>query len=372
MGTIVTRPRQNGTVAYMAKIILKRDGEIIHRESKTFDRERAAAAWIAKREAELEKPGAIERAKTSAHTLADAIDKYVQDSVKAIGRTKRQVLLAIKTYAIGNLPCDRIASQDIVEFATELSKGRQPQTVGNYISHLAAVFTVAPAAWGYPLDSQEMVKATVVLKRLGIITRSEQRTRRPTLDELDKLMTYFFERSARTHQAMPMHKVIAFALFSTRREAEITRILWSDYEPHHKRVLVRDMKHPGQKAGNDVWVDLPPEAMAVIEAMPRRKERIFPYYPDTVSKNFTDACLMLGINTEDMDDDARLKFHDLRHEGVSRLFEMGWTIPHVAAASGHRSWNSLKRYTHVRASGDKYAGWKWLDVIAPQPAAAAE
>jgi len=55
----------------------------------------------------------------------------------------------------------------------------------------------------------------------------------------------------------------------------------------------------------------------------------------------------------------------LRHDGVSRLFELGWNIPHVAAVSGHRSWSSLKRYTHLRQAGDKYAGWPWLDRIAP-------
>ena len=71
------------------------------------------------------------------------------------------------------------------------------------------------------------------------------------------------------------------------------------------------------------------------------------------------ACLFLGINTEDMPDDDRLNFHDLRHDGISRLFEMGWTIPHVASVSGHRSWQSLKRYTHIRQNGDKYAGWGW-------------
>jgi hypothetical protein len=41
---------------------------------------------------------------------------------------------------------------------------------------------------------------------------------------------------------------------------------------------------------------------------------------------------------------------------------LGWNIPHVAAFSGHRSWASLKRYTHIRQSGDKYAGRKWLKV----------
>jgi integrase len=56
-----------------------------------------------------------------------------------------------------------------------------------------------------------------------------------------------------------------------------------------------------------------------------------------------------------------LHFHDLRHEGVSRLFEMGRTIPQVASVSGHRSWQSLQRYSHLRATGDKWSNWVWLD-----------
>jgi Phage integrase family len=67
------------------------------------------------------------------------------------------------------------------------------------------------------------------------------------------------------------------------------------------------------------------------------------------------TCQFLGIDD--------LHFHDLRHEGVSRLFEIGRNIPQVAAVSGHRSWSSLKRYTHLRQTGDKYAHWKWLPVV---------
>lgn len=44
---------------------------------------------------------------------------------------------------------------------------------------------------------------------------------------------------------------------------------------------------------------------------------------------------------------------------MSRLFELGWSIPQVACVSGHRSWQSLKRYTHIRQRGDKYAKWAW-------------
>ena len=69
------------------------------------------------------------------------------------------------------------------------------------------------------------------------------------------------------------------------------------------------------------------------------------------------AVALLGIEN--------LHFHDLRHEGVSRLFEMGLSLPRVAAVSGHRSWTTLKRYTHLRQVGDKWAGWEWLERIAP-------
>ena len=41
---------------------------------------------------------------------------------------------------------------------------------------------------------------------------------------------------------------------------------------------------------------------------------------------------------------------------------MGWNIPHVEAVSGHRSWVSLKRYTHIRETGDKYTTWAGLQL----------
>jgi integrase len=47
---------------------------------------------------------------------------------------------------------------------------------------------------------------------------------------------------------------------------------------------------------------------------------------------------------------ADLRFHDLRHEAVSRLFEKGLNPMEVAAISGHRTLQMLKRYTHLRAS----------------------
>jgi integrase len=191
-------------------------------------------------------------------------------------------------------------------------------------------------------------------KKLGVIGRSRRRTRRPTLDELDQLMRYFGRAQQRRGTAN-MQKVIAFAIFSTRRQDEICQITWADLDEDGSRVLVRDMKHPDQKEGNDVMCELTPEALAIIKSMPKVSDRIFPWHADTVSTAFTRACAYLGI--------IDLRCHDLRHDGISRLFEMGRNIPQVACVSGHRSWSSLQRYTHIRQTGDKYASWKWITVV---------
>ncbi len=351
MGTIVARTRKDGSVGYHAQVAVQRDGQL-HRETKTFDRRPAAAAWLKKREAELQAPGAIARARIEDPTLGAVIDRYIAESRRTLGKTKAQVLRAIKGFDLAEKRCSQIGSAEIVAFAQELSNGRQPQTVGNYLAHLGTVVALARPAWGYPLDPAAVTTAQPVLKRLRLTAKSRQRDRRPTLDEMDRLMRHFGEARRRRPSSNPMQAIIAFALFSTRRQDEILRITWADLDVDGARVLVRDMKNPGEKIGNDVWCELPPEALAIALAMPRTDARIFPFSTDAVSAAFTRTCAILGI--ED------LHFHDLRHEGVTRLFEMGRTVPLAASVSGHRSWQSLQRYSHVRKVGDRWENWPWL------------
>jgi integrase len=344
MGTIVTRKRKSGASYFTAQIVIKQRGKV-HREALSFDRRQAANAWMVRREEELRKPGGLERAGKDDPKLAAVIERYLAESQKAPGRNKAGVLRSIKNSELSELKCSQIGSEDLLAFLRSLNV--EPQTRLVYLSHLSAIFATAKPAWGYPLDYEAMKAAFVVAKRLGVIAKGPSRTRRPTLDELDKLMRHFGKVKARSPSSVPMQRIVVFALFSTRRQEEITTIRWADYEGN--RVLVRSMKDPGRRSGNDVWCELVPEATAIIEMMPRRSDQIFPYEPDTVCEAFRRACKTLDI--------VDLRFHDLRHEGISRLFEMGWTIPQVATVSGHRSWQSLQRYTHLRQVGDKYAGW---------------
>jgi integrase len=355
MGTIVARKRRNGSTGYTAQILRKKDGKIVHREAQTFDREQVAKAWLKRRETELSEPGAIGRAKQNAVSLGEAIDRYIKETRKTIGRTKAQVLASIKKHSIADTDCREVRSEQIVEFANELrAGGRQPATVGNYISHLAAIFAIARPAWGYQLDESQMKDAQKVLRRMDVIGKSKSRARRPTLQELDLLMQHFLDRSTRDPSAALMHRIIPFAIFSTRRQEEITRQEMGDVDIENSRLMVRDMKHPGDKIGNDSWCELPSEAVRIIKSM-GRTGRVFPYTTDAIGASFTRACQLLGI--------VDLHFHDLRHDGISRLFEMGRTIPQAASVSGHRSWQSLQRYAHLHQTGDKYAGWKWLDAV---------
>jgi len=215
MGSISTRKRKDGSSSYPARVRVMREGTSYH-ETKTFDRRPAATAWIEKREKELAKPGALEGLNASDPPLSKAIERYTEEAVKDIGRTKAQVLRTITIYH-----CSAIKAKDIIEFLQSLPG--QPQTVGNYASHLASIFAIARPMWDFRLDDREMRDAITVARRMGIISRSAQRNRRPTLDELDRLLAHFIDRRQRTPQAMPMHKVIVFALFSTRRQAENRR-----------------------------------------------------------------------------------------------------------------------------------------------------
>lgn len=88
-------------------------------------------------------------------------------------------------------------------------------------------------------------------------------------------------------------------------------------------------------------VPLTPAALEIIRRQPRveDEDRIFPFDKHIFSVLFPRACQALKI--------VDLRFHDLRHEGISRLFELHMSIPDVAKFSGHKDWKSLKRYEQM-------------------------
>ena len=356
MGTITARKRKDGTTGYTAQIRVKRDGKVIHSESETFDRKQDALQWMRRREGELAKPGALDAVLRPDPPLGDIIRQYIADieQRKPVGRSKRATLMRVADDDLGKLVASKITSAHIVDHVRLRVQrdGVQLQTANQEIACVGVVCGVARPAGGYPLDASAVPDAWAVMRKLDLTKRPQERKRRPTLAEMDKLMAHFLDASRRRSWAVPMAKLVAFARYRARRQEEVVRIRWADLDADSKTVLVRDMKHPRVKQGNHVRCHLPPEAWELVQSMPRVDDRIFPFTTDAVSASFTRACDWLEIDD--------LRFHDMRHEGVTRLFEMSWGIPQVASVSGHRDWNSLRRYTHLAGAGDKYAGNGWL------------
>jgi hypothetical protein len=91
MGTIVGRTRKDGSKAFIAQIVIKKGGAIVHREAQTFDRRPAANAWIVKRESELKQPGGLEQKEDP--TLSAVIDRYIEEHLptKTAGKQRTQI-----------------------------------------------------------------------------------------------------------------------------------------------------------------------------------------------------------------------------------------------------------------------------------------
>jgi hypothetical protein len=119
-----------------------------------------------------------------------------------------------------------------------------------------------------------MPDAREVLRKLGMLSKSKERKRRPTLKELDKLMEHFLEMQVRRTGSIHMPKLIAFAIFSTRPQEQITRIRWEDLDESRQAVLVREMKNTGQKIGNDVWCHLPGDGWVILHSMTKGETEI--------------------------------------------------------------------------------------------------
>ena len=69
-------------------------------------------------------------------------------------------------------------NDQLVAFARDLTKTVEPQTCGNYFSHLSNIFIARPAR-GYPLSRQEFDDAVTVIKKLGLIRKGSERNRHP-------------------------------------------------------------------------------------------------------------------------------------------------------------------------------------------------
>lgn len=215
--------------------------------------------------------------------------------------------------------------------------GVKPSTTLLDVLFLSGAITTAVVEGRLHSDYKTKVSGWLSgLKRAGLIGNPADRERRPSKEELDLLLTH--TKHNRALRLIRYHDMIRFAVNSCMRLDEICTLRWADYDAKNGTIIVRLRKHPVNQT--DQVVPLMGESQAIIEAQPRTGEKIFPFNTDSVSNGFRRICNHLEIEN--------LHFHDLRHEGISRLFERGYQIQEVAIVSGHRDWKSLKRYVNLK------------------------
>jgi integrase len=316
--------------------------------AETFRRRKDGEEWALDMECNIDRSGSPKpRTAVKARTFGDIIDLHVQD-MHEVGRPPRRskaaVMEALKE-SLGSVKLPRLDRERLIEFGRKRAKeGAGPATLAIDMSFIRTVATHAAAVHGIEVSAEEVRLARFALKHLGLIGKSDERDRRPTQDELDELIEYF---ETNPRQVIPMGRIVRYAVATTLRQEEICKPEWPLVDMKKRLVVIRDRKDPRNKEGNhqkvpllnltgyDAW-----EVVLQQRIVTRGHGRVFPHNHKSVSSAFTRACDELKI--ED------LHFHDLRHEGTSRLFEAGLPIEKVALVTGHKDWRQLQRYTNLK------------------------
>jgi integrase len=213
-----------------------------------------------------------------------------------------------------------------------------PSTANNDIVWLRVILRYARTAWNLEFDLTAIDNAAEVLKAEKLISKVKNRTRRPTVDELEAL-THFFGKRDQRRSSIPMNDIMWFAIHSARRQGEITNLLFSDNDGASQTGAVRDLNHPTERERIRRF-KYTSEAREIASRQDHCDDRIYPFEPRSIGRAFQQACNILEIQG--------LHFRDLRHEATSRLFESGYSIVEVQQFTLHDNWGTLSRYTHLR------------------------
>jgi integrase len=314
MATFVQRDNGN----WQAKIRL--DGKNI---SKTFPTKREAERWATTQEAEMHKGVWQDNSVAESTNFANIILQFSETVLpkKKSGRqdqSRCQLLLD----RLGYLKLTQISTYELSKARDEWSTIYAPASVKNLLGLINRIMKYAQIELGvfFPqgLPVEQMRKPII----------RNQRNRRLNSHELTKLIN---------HAPDDLKPVIQFAIETAARRGEIAKLTWSDICLTDRYAQLRDTKN-----GEDRKVPLTNKALELLQSLPEPHDgRVFGYtHPDSITTAFARACEQAGI--------TNLRFHDLRHEATSRLFEAGLNVIEAASVTGHKELRMLQRYTHLK------------------------
>jgi integrase len=188
-------------------------------------------------------------------------------------------------------------------------------------------FEVARKMWEIPLTSNPF--ADIEKPKAG-----DARSRRLEPGEWERL-----EMACRQSRNPFIRDMVEFGVETAMRRGEVLSASWRDVD-----FQKRTMHIPQAKNGHSRTIPLSPCALDIlgrVKAQSGGDERIFRTTEDAVKMAWRRVMGRVRL--------ADFRYHDLRHEAVSRFFEAGLSVPEVALISGHRDPRMLFRYAHPRA-----------------------
>lgn len=294
-------------------------------ESRSFATLNRAKAWASKTAAARKRYAGTGEVVPSVYTttLGDVLMRYKREvsPQKKGAKPEGYRIDRIAADHIGALLLNDLTSKAVADYKTSLiMDGLSASSVRNYMTLIRQSIEYARREWGFEIPTNPAALVTLPRNPPG-------RERRLEPGEFGRL-----------EDALGRHPVVwsmvQFAIHTGMRRGEILRMKW-----RHVSMGQGTAYLPTTKNGSSRTVPLPDAALKVLKDMKPYGEDVFPV---------NDSALRWAFNRARTGAMADLRFHDLRHEAVSRLFEMGLAPTEVALISGHKTISMLMRYLHLR------------------------
>jgi len=331
--------RERGPYQWQAQVIRKGQSS----QYKTFNNKADAEKWARQVEAEMDRGVFVSRKEAENTTLSEALDRYLRE-ITIHKKNQRSEKIYAETWkkAFGVRSLASIFQSDIAKYRDERLKAVSPNMVRLELALLSHLFTIAIKEWG-----------------MSGLVNPVQQIRKPKLPKgrERRLKPGELERILNASGSSFLGSIVRFALETGMRRSEIAGISWNQVDMKKQTVTLLETKN-----GEKRFVPLSSEALRILSALPRRIDgKVWGVEEQSITRAFERAVSRARLAYEKECEEkgqnpdpgylVDLTFHDLRHEATSRFFESeaGFNVMEVAAITGHKTLQMLKRYTHLKA-----------------------
>jgi integrase len=261
------------------------------------------------------------------------VDRYVTEvtPTKKGFSQERYRAAQIKKTKLADMPMDRVDGSVIASYRDQRLQEVSNNTVRLELAFLSVVFEQSRKEWGLAVSNP--------VRQIRMPKPGKPRQRRLEAGEEDALLS-----ACRASGAYYLESFVILAIETGMRFGELAGV-----QREHVNLTKRTIYLPDTKNGSPRVVPLSSRALAAIQTLPTSIEgRLFSPKPGSIRTAFLIAVQKVKIKSGDKLLKG-LRFHDLRHEAVSRLFEKGLNSLEVGMISGHKTLTMLQRYTHLRS-----------------------